>query len=329
MLTDRGQAVQNITLMAYPYDKTQTVENFAASTLADLKANLAIRDLKVLSETPVQVAGLSGMARAMEYNFRGIDTATVTLIFARPLEQFKAASPLCADQIIYVLSMEVSKEHKDSLLTQLDMVVKSISLIPVQSPTDLPIDLKNQSFVKNFSHGIAMRLPQSWWSEISDDGIKMGRYDYLCNDNSPLLEVISVLVPNSLTAQACGQATINFDKKSGLSFDILQEGPVKISGKLGYQFVLRQNESQAPTTKSASQPSDPKDYIIQVRRLLCVPDRTPDKNRHYAFILTGFSADQKKLIDIMDQLTDSFDTLPVVQEKPKAPVNTTDIQKGL
>ncbi|HPS51990.1 MAG TPA: hypothetical protein PLK08_00390 [Phycisphaerae bacterium] len=331
VLTDRGQAVQNITLMAYPYDKSQTVKDFAASTLTDIKNNLAIRELKVLSETPIQVAGLAGIARAMEYNFRGIDTSSVTLIFTRSLEQFKAANPLCADQIIYVLSMEVSIEQKESLLAQLDMVVRSISLMPLKSPTDMPVNLRHRVFIKNFSCGLAIRLPEFWWSEITGDGIKMGRYDYLCNDDSPMLEIVSVLVSDSLTAQACGQAAIDFDKKRGLSFDILQQGPLKIAGKLGYQFILRQSETQAAESQPAGtkKTAETKDYVIQIRRLLCVPDSTAGKNRHYAMILTGFSADVKKLCDIMDELTDSFDTLPVVKEMPKAPANPASDREGL
>jgi hypothetical protein len=184
--------------------------------------------------------------------------------------------------------------------------------------------------MKNFDRGIAIRLPESWWCENVDEGIKMGRFDYLCNDNSPMLEIISVLVPDSLTAQACGQAAIDFDKKHGLAFDILLQGPVKIAGKPGYRFVLRQSKAQTPESKpAASQPTDAKDYIIQVRRLLCVPDSTKGKNRHYALILTGFSADQKKIMAMMEQLTDTFDTLPVVQEKPKAPAAPVETRKGL
>lgn len=330
VLTDRGQAVQNITLMAYPYGKEQTVKKFAAGTLNDLKNNLAIRELNVLSETPIQVAGLSGIARAMEYNFRGVSTSAVTLMFARPMDQYKTANPLCPDQIIYVLSMEVSVEKKDTLLAQLDMVVKSISLIPLQSTTNLPVNLKHQPFLKNFSRGIAIRLPESWWGEVTNEGIRMGRFDYLCNDNSPLLEVISVLVPDSLSAQSCGQATIDFDRKHGLKFDIIEQGLAKVTGKPGYQFVLRQSETQAPESKpAATQPANSKDYVIQIRRLLCVPDSTPGKNRHYAIILTGFSADMKKLLELMDQLADSFDTLPVVQETPKATVKPNEDREGL
>lgn len=161
---------------------------------------------------------------------------------------------------------------------------------------------------------MAMRLPQMWWVELSKTGIRMGRFNYLVNKNSPMLQIHSVLVPKDMTAKDCGMNALAIERKKGAVFNIESQGPAKVAGKAGYQFVLE--ETMTLKSGAAETTSQPTIKIVQARRLLCVPSKEKaHTQRHYALILTCINTEANVVKQMIDDLAENFDTLPVIKDK--------------
>ncbi len=74
VLLDGGKAGQGITVSVFPIDKKKTHAQFAEDMIADMKENLAVRQVKILKTAQVRIAGQEGTGCRMQYLFRGMRT---------------------------------------------------------------------------------------------------------------------------------------------------------------------------------------------------------------------------------------------------------------
>ncbi|MCD4823943.1 MAG: hypothetical protein K8S55_05005 [Phycisphaerae bacterium] len=255
------RATQSISLMAFPVSSDQTAEAFSQSLLSNLKGDLAVRHLKVLNKTKMRIAGLDGLAQSIAYTHRGIETVAVGVCFIRQVKKTPVAGESAdakkADSfaIAYLLSMEVAATHKNILFRTFDEIVKTIALTDFRKPIDVIKQFKGP-FLKDHRSGCGVRVPPGWVGVVGKTGLSVFQADYLAGGvPSPIIQVVSLEVPNTAAPEACGKKAIEFERKQGFTIDILSQGPVTVGKNSFYQFVLRKSvyrEAESPAATPAT-----------------------------------------------------------------------------
>ena len=93
---------------------------------------------------------------------------------------------------------------------------------------------------------------------------------------------------------------------------VLSQGPARLGGKEGYQFVVRKRALSAATeparkSERISLPSAPKpaSSYIEIGRLICLPAEQ-DKKKLYAIVLDCHDCEVKQAQKIMDKIASGF-----------------------
>lgn len=319
------KATQSISVFAYLVeDPEATAESFSAKLFEPLKESLAFRNLKVVKTGKMPLAGLEGFARRMTYRHRGQDTVAVSACVIRNVQraakngQARKPSPL---RIAYILGMEVARDKEgkqaDRLLRTFDAVSRAMSFIGLQHPANLPLELKDRPFVKNFRKGLAMRQPAHWAAAVTKNGLSMGATDYLLHGAfTPAVQVLALQTPKGLTAKACGLKYIEHQRKEGTTVKILAEAKAPLAGKQGYQYVLQRTLPPAsrPASAPAEEAAELDRDVIEIQRGLCLPGKHgSDACRHVVLLLTCRYCDRKRAENIMNELAKNFSLLTPVK----------------
>ena len=317
VLTEDGQGVVSITLSAWAASAEQTPEEFSQAAFTELKGDLAVRNLEILKTTPMEVAGLPGVAERMSYAYRGRDTVAARVYFLRPLKQENR-------QIAYVLTVEVLSRCRERLLPVLSGVVKSISLIPVRRPCAVGVGQLGEPIVDE-KLGYSMRPPRSWYARRSEVGVSMGQVDYLGGGvQGPTAQIVVARVPGEMTSDVCVDKCIAMcreqAKSEKLSVEVASRGPATLGGVVGCQFVLTE-EPAIPATAPQDAQSPP--AIVKVHRIVSLPVGADGKRTVYTLILACGGVDVKAAEALAEQLAGGFEFLPGVVLPTTAPAEPT------
>ncbi len=355
------RATQSLSLSAYPVEGKTTAKEVLDELLKPLKQDLSFRYLKVIKETKTRIAGIDGKARRLSYTHRGVKTVAVRACFIREVELPGAETktipaklnakaqvrPYGGSQdrptasklyVAYVLTMEVALKHEKTLLRTFDAVVQAMAMIDFRRPIEIPIDFKGP-FLKEFSQGYIIRMPKGWVGGHNELGVFTEQADYLLGGiASPWVQVVSAVVPETMTDQDCGEKAIEYEAKLGVKIEVLSKGPIKLAGMDACQYVLRKSiplplaetqpatqegksppASQPTQTRPAIRPAEmpPSASVIEVLRLLNVPAFEKGKARHYAIIVSCKDSSVKQAVEFMENLAKGFSLVPIPGEEPE------------
>ena len=320
---DAGTPTQAVSLLAYPVDEKVTVKQFAESRLSDMESDLAIRHLTVVKDTPMEVAGIVGLAHSMTYTCRGEKTVAASVCFIREL-----AAPQV--RICYLLSVECAEKQADKLLPIFGETVKSISLTAVRRPTDLPVG-KLGPAVRDSQRGYQFCPPLRLLVRQTPVGLIAAQTDCLrCASVGglplPQLRVIVGDVEASATceqyAKGCLRLAMQEAEKSGpqVSSKVLLEGPAQMAGMEAYQFVLEQSSRAEPSSTPASTPASNQadEPVITVQRSMCLR-QADGRKKGYSLILLCSDGQAKAAGAMMQELAEGFSLLaPTTASGPTA-----------
>ncbi len=325
VLKDGEKAGMAITLSAYLVDGETTTEKFAERMLDELQADLRVRRLEVLKETPMPVAKLEGKARLLTYTYRGEKTTSAGVCFIREL-----TSP--AVRICYLLQIEALEKRAVKVLPIFGEVVKSVSLTEVRSPADSPFDPTGPATV-DLRRGFSIRLPVRWFVRPTATGIRAALSDYLRGGLPiPVLQVAVIDGSPQMTSRECGRAGLAEAQKgaykAGLKDEVLSEGPATLGGLAAHEFVLLQSTAPqtkpataaAPTTTSgpaatapaaasapatATQPAEGAKSVIIAQRTACLPGPA-GRRRSYSLVLAYPGGDGNAARAMLEKLAAGF-----------------------
>ncbi|MBN1942868.1 MAG: hypothetical protein JW849_06195 [Phycisphaerae bacterium] len=314
MRTEGKQAMQSISLAAYPVDEKTSPEQLLEKLRRPLTESLSVCRLKVVKTVPVPVVGLQGQAVHMTYTFRGIKTVALSACFIRDISPAGETSP-AGKRLAYVLTLEVARDYRSTLLKTFEAIVRTTMLTPVVRPIDAPIDFEG-AYLRNFPQGYAIRLPVGWVGGQNDLGVFMEQADFTLGGQAcPAVQIVSSQVDSSLTAEACGEKAVEYMRKQGATVEILSQGAAKLAGRDGFQIVLRKTESPA-TQPAQTQPAAPT-TTLEVHRLLCVPpneEEYEEFTRNYVIIVVGQDVTVEQLTNLTEKLAEQFRLVPVREE---------------
>lgn len=313
----KGEPIQSVHLSAFAVDREITAEQFVAARAEQFKSNLAIRGLKVVKETPMPVAGIVGTAQRLRYSYRGRATEAAAVVFIRQMASGDV-------RICYLLSVECASSHAEMLLPVLGEVVKSISLTAVRCPVDLPPGPLGPA-ISDPKLGYRFAPPIRWYASKLPDGLILGQMDFLrASGRRGGMSVLKMrMVVGDAPAGADSEAHARELYESGLSRmkqkgvqslpKLTSKGPVRLSGRQAYQYVLTQMSAPAsrPAGGSAtSVPASPDDNaVVIVQRTLCAA--VGGENRSYSLILLCPYGSQgvKGAEALMEKLAEGFSLL--------------------
>ncbi|MDY6914429.1 MAG: hypothetical protein SVT52_08245, partial [Planctomycetota bacterium] len=193
VLIEANEPVRAVTLTAVAVAADYTVDAFAEAQLAELKQNLVIRKLKVLSKTQLSVCGVTGTAWLMSYSFRGIETIAARAYFIRDWPRAKL-------RICYMLTVEAPAEKQTFILPTLGEVIKTVTLSAPLHPYEVKL-AGTGSVKKDHARGYSIRVPAGWFTNLSDTGMLLGQMDYLLG-GEPNTKAMIVISSRSVISSA-------------------------------------------------------------------------------------------------------------------------------
>ena len=255
ILSDKGQPVQAVTVAALPLeDPSVSAEELADAIITTQEQNLAIRNLQVLSKAAMKVADQPGAARFISYNFRGEQTVAASVVFCRTLSPGQR-------RLQYVITVEAIADRKAEVLPALGEVVKSIRLLTVVRPIDIPLKASGR-IVEGPGGTYALPVPHGWFAQTSEAGVSLAQTDYV-RGGEPALSAC-VLVADASPgetlqqhAEQCIAAAKRNASEEGMETEVLSDGPSKLGSAEAHQLVFEERLPRAASAPAmaASQPA--------------------------------------------------------------------------
>lgn len=329
ILTDNNQPVQAVTVAAFPLDDPSiTAEQLADEMVAAQQQNLAIRNFQVLSKAAMKVAGRDGAARFISYTFRGEQTVAASVVFCRELADRKA-------RLQYVITVEAAADRKAEVLPVLGDVVKSVRLLTLVRPIDIPVKPSTQ--LAEAPGGLyALRVPHGWFAQVGEGGISVAQTDYALAGESAVSACVLVAdAPEASTpqqhAQQCIQAATRAAAEEGMEAEVIAHGPARLGNVEARQLVIEQRTpkaTSAPTTAATSQPApaaapepttstapanasgsaegEPNNVVIVQRSMLLPPAQEGSPARRLSLVLVCVDARPAAATAVMDKLAEGI-----------------------
>ena len=318
VLLEADQPVRAVTLTAAAIAADHTADAFAEAQLAELKQNLAIRKLKVLSKTQLSVCGVTGTAWLMSYSFRGIDTIAARAYFIRDWPREKL-------RICYMLTVEAPAEKQTFVLPTLGEVIKTVAFSAPLHPYEVKLTF-TANVMKDHGRGCSIRVPAGWFANLSDTGMLLGQMDYLLGgEPNPLVTVLIGEVPAGSTGQSCAEKVLQAARdayaRQNIEMKLLRQGPAKLASMAAYQFTIQQTTRPPAADTQPTQPAgdDKKNNVITVvHRTACCDAAKCQQARSFSIIVACSGAAPPAAEAIMDKLADGFELLEATTQPATA-----------
>ncbi len=315
VLHEGNKTVQGITVSVFPVGKTKTHAQFAEAMIADMKENLAVRQVKVLKTAEVRIAGLAGTGCRIQYAFRGVRTTAARVFFTRDV-------PATGGRLCYVLTIESSPKHEETLLPILDGVMKSCALSPIRRPGELTVSELNP-VVEAPEHGFALCPPRGWYVAATRVGLEVAQTDYTTGGMpTATLQVTVRPTPEGGTSKGLAQRHLARATKAFPAAKAIWQGEVDLNGRAGYQFVLHQEPQPVkppPSSNGGSKPPAKKGAAVTlVQTVLCVPASGKRPGKTYDLVLLCHGGKAETARATMARIGTTFKVL-FRSTKPKVP----------
>ncbi len=309
------EAAQSFSAHAFPIGKGVTAKAFLKFVTESIQRKLAIRNLELVEEAGVSFHGIEGAAQLATYSHRGTESAAMVVCFVRQASRPSEPADSEPVYLAHLLVVETPKAQIDSVAPTLAKVLETVSLSELRRPIEMPMQDVGAP-IENRSLGFAIRQPDGWIATSDETGLVMGRIDYLLGGiASPEARVLTATVADSWTSKSFGENAIKLKTEQGFEMEVLSQGPARLGGKDGYQFVIRKTALSAATEpapepgqiKPISLPSAPKpaSSYIEIGRLICLPAEQ-DKKKLYALVLDCYYCEVEQAQEVMDKIASGF-----------------------
>ena len=314
--TEKDRRILTVSVSAYPVTEKDTADSCADGAMHDLEAAVAIKDMKLLSKSPTTIAGATGTARLLSYSFRGSATIAGQVYFIREVKKGKV-------RICYLLTVEAVAEQQNAMLQVFRDLMKGVKLTAVQHSSSLAVEDLGGA-VEIIPLAFSIRVPEVWHWGQAPLGVQLARTDYLRGGiPNPVVDVIAADVPADANARDFARRCIQDYTKAAAAKNaaakVLSEGPARLDGVEGYQFVFQETPSKpAPAIGEAE--ADPPE--LKVQRMICVPGGKDGRGRTDALILTVLGSDAKSAEAMMDKIASGFKVLQATTGPATGPATT-------
>ena len=301
--TSSKEEAMTIVLAGQPVGEGVTPGGIWDYAMGFWRTDPAVSELALIEERDVSIANLPAVGRLFTYSSRGIKAASLGLCFIREVERTDAAGDAAPIRIGYALLVTSARKQMHSMIGVINAVARSTELTKISRPIDTPMELTD-TIVRDLHGKYTLRVPAGWSSGHDEMGVVMGRMDYLLGGvASPGVRVVTLDVPESMSAKACGQSAIQHAaEQQGNKIKILSQGPAKMGQIEGYQFVVQKQVPLAPAEAGAAQFSQP---FIEVGRMVSAP-AGDGRRSFYVVIVTCYDSDATQAQAVMDTLSDGF-----------------------
>jgi len=304
------KATRSLRLLVTPVNKLATAKAYNEALAKQIQSQLAIRHFKAEKPIPCAAAGLQGVQRQLSYQHRGTATEAIQACFLRTIPA-TASHP--EQYLMMTLVVEMTPKRKEMLKPTFNLVIDSMILKPLQSPTELPFE-KGEQWLRNPSTHIALRIPKGWVSEMTAEGGTISAIDYTRGGiGNPTMTMLAVPLTKEQTAKQLGDKAIAFERKQGQQLVVLREQETTLAGKKSLQYVIQQ-------TLTPKDPTQAKRVYLLLRRLMVTIDPNTKQPMHYAVLLQCEGLHPMKAEQLMESVCTSFAILakPKTKPKPKA-----------
>ena len=312
---DEGtQEAQSFSAQAFPVAKGITPKAFLEFVLSLAQEKLTMRDLEIVREGDVSFLGIDGFVRMVTYSHRGTDSAAAGVCFIRELPLTSKAPTTEPLRIAYLLVVEGTKAQLEAVGPTLGKVLETVSYTDLRRPIDMPIDITDTA-IEDPRSGYAIRPPTGWAAQLNETGLIMGKVDFsLGGLASPEAKVVTLLVPDTWTPKSFGEDAIKRKtEEEGYEMNVLVQGPVKLAGRDGYQFVIRKTPKVLPEQAKpkqaglvASQPVE--SSYIEIARLILTPAKDGEKQL-YAIVVDSHNCEVIQAQAVMNAIASGFTLL--------------------
>lgn len=232
---ENDQPVLALTLSAFGQPANATLISFVNA--ARVKSGQVIRNLKLLKTGPLRMAGRPAEARMLAYDLRGVPTTAVRVYFLRPI-------PGASMQMGYILSVEGRRGRGREVLQLLGTVGNTLELSDPVRPISQKITALGRPIVSH-KWGYSVRPPEWWKARTSPelDVVVMEQTDYLPRPRPPTLRL--QVKPEAGSPETCAKASLKGLEeeltKQKADYKVVQQGPARMGGLEGHQFLVRQD----------------------------------------------------------------------------------------
>jgi hypothetical protein len=329
-----NQPVQAVTLSAEPVAQVApTAEMLADARIASQANSLTIRNLQVLNTATMKVADLDGAARLLSYTLRGEETVAATLYFVRELAQPKM-------RMCYILTVVAPASRKSDVLPTLGEVVKTVRLIAMRHPAELPVNQLGPA-MRDPQGRCSIRLPLGWYAPPGPGGLSMAQTDYLLGGPPTVSAHVVVEAVDAASVQQrmdqCVEAARKAAADRNLQRRLLSRKNAELAGREACQIVFQQSPNTQPASapqtsqaaESATQPgavATPPSVVI-VQRSLCLPGAEGKKAENFSLVLVAQGAAPEASEAMMDKIAEGFQllgpastTAPATSSAPAGPL---------
>lgn len=306
---ERREATRSLRLLVTPVNKLATAKAYNEALAKQIQSQLAIRHFKAEKPIPCAAAGIQGVQRRLSYQHRGTATEAIQACFLRTLP---ATANHPKQYLMMTLVVEMTPKRKEMLKPTFNLVIDSMALTPLKSPTSLPFE-KGEQWLRNPTMRTAIRVPKGWIAEMTAEGGTMSAIDYTRGGiGNPTMTMLTVTLAKEQTAKQLGDKAIEFEKKQGQQLVVLREQETKLAGKDALQYVIQQ-------TVTPKDPKKGKHVYLLLRRLMVMTDPDTKEPMHYAVLLQCEGLHPMKAEQLMEQVCTSFAILtkPKTQTTPK------------
>ncbi len=295
-----------IVLALQPVAQNVTARGLWEWAMEFWRTSPAISDLRLVEERNVSIANMPAVGRLFTYSSRGVDAAVLGLCFIREVDRPGLAKDAEPIRIGYGLVIMTTGKQMTSMIPVINGVARSAELTSIRRPIDTPLELTSAT-VRDLEGRYALKIPNGWSSGHDEMGVVMGRMDYLlAGVASPAVRVVALDVPESMSAKACGESAIDHaTKQQGNKVKILSQGPAKMGGVEGYQFVVEKRVPLATAENSKASEAEFSQPFIEVGRIVGVPGRSGRQN-FFAVVLTCHDCKAEQAETIMEKLAAEF-----------------------
>ncbi len=287
---------QLITLNAYPVTDSVALSAFMDSIIASMRKAHFVTDLTIEAELEIPFGVDKALVRVLSYSpaSGGERISAAWFGFVREPKDGKGQSVAC------LLGVAGADKQADLHLATLAAIAKSLVLSEPASPSIPP--LNTGSVIEDAKRQFSIVQPAGWEAQANEKGYELGQMDLADQKLSPKAEIVVQTILGSYTPKSFGEEFIARQAKAGTAWEVLSQGPVKLSDQDGYQFVLRQ-------AADSSAGGD----IILVGRLICLPGPDGQKTL-YAVVVERRAKDAKTVEAMADSLAAGFKLLPAASK---------------
>jgi len=311
-----GKPVVTVTLSAWPVSRQLALRSFAANRNETLKGLVSIRDLKVHTSRALKVAGLPGQVQIQSYTSCGVETTALRLFLLRSPSGWKF-------QMGYVLAVEAERRLGQRALSVFSAVVPTLKFFDPVSPASEKVTSLGPAIVTR-RWGYAFRPPEWWKAQVAKAGdiVTVFQTDYLRGwvrmpwglDLARMPEGRLQVVRSQDGPERCARAMLALYrevlKRLKRTGRLVQQGPAKMAGRQGYQFVLKYR-SIDPAGGQAG---------IVVIRAACA------NGLGYVLMLNGDMNDPKPLVSAVDRMAQGLELTKPQQPATQAATAPTTTQ---